>query len=324
MVFPEITRAETLLRKHRISLPINIDEFASRFLDIQEDKIPGSVDGIFLPPSLTNSRPTIIINSKIALTRRRFTKAHELGHFFIPWHIGTVVCHSRFDLYFDDYMYREIEAEANRFASELLMPRKWLKQMLKNKISITNSLDILCKSVVSLTAATIAVSKVLPSGYVLVEVNSDDIVLNSFCSDNTVASPPPREELFDSQFYESASKKKDEFNCSSRKLIWFYFENNKKLPKLKSKENSTEIIKQILEANFTKKQYRQRLLQRINGVIGSANNRNYQSVEEFYSILLQRFSTNNDLSFLIDYRKFKTFLAKKSLELAKRKEIGES
>jgi len=57
---------------------------------------------------------------------RRFTIAHELGHFLMPSHKGYEHCTAadlremRFD---EDH--RRREAEANRFAAGLLMPRPW-------------------------------------------------------------------------------------------------------------------------------------------------------------------------------------------------------
>jgi hypothetical protein len=58
--------------------------------------------------------------------RRRFTIAHELGHFLMPSHKGNQQCTAA-DLRETrlDNDHRRREAEANRFAAGLLMPRPW-------------------------------------------------------------------------------------------------------------------------------------------------------------------------------------------------------
>jgi hypothetical protein len=58
--------------------------------------------------------------------RRRFSLAHELGHFFIPSHAeaGPALKCADADLRARSSDSKQIEWEANDFASELLMPRK--------------------------------------------------------------------------------------------------------------------------------------------------------------------------------------------------------
>lgn len=64
---------------------------------------------------------TILINNKIVNTgRQRFTLSHELGHFMIPKHGHNMQC-SINDM---NTQNKVIELEANKFAAELLMPKK--------------------------------------------------------------------------------------------------------------------------------------------------------------------------------------------------------
>jgi Zn-dependent peptidase ImmA (M78 family) len=72
----------------------------------------------------------IVLNARSNLTRRRFSLAHELGHFLNPWHSPTATngfeC-SRTDMRLanqaDQDRHARQEAEANAFAIELLAPR---------------------------------------------------------------------------------------------------------------------------------------------------------------------------------------------------------
>jgi Zn-dependent peptidase ImmA (M78 family) len=65
--------------------------------------------------------PVIVINSRFSNDRKRFTVAHELGH---------IIMHLSESFIFPDY--RNKEDEANRFASEFLMPSDVIENSLRN------------------------------------------------------------------------------------------------------------------------------------------------------------------------------------------------
>ncbi|WP_409410551.1 ImmA/IrrE family metallo-endopeptidase [Brevundimonas sp.] len=61
--------------------------------------------------------------------RRRFTIGHELGHFLIPTHVGNQRCTQAHlsERGFSTPAQRR-EAEANRFAAGILMPKPWFER----------------------------------------------------------------------------------------------------------------------------------------------------------------------------------------------------
>lgn len=65
----------------------------------------------------------IVINENFSNDRKRFTIAHELGH---------LLMHSINNPAIPDYRMKELENEANNFASEFLMPEKAIKNSLYN------------------------------------------------------------------------------------------------------------------------------------------------------------------------------------------------
>ena len=80
----------------------------------------------------------ILINSYLEnLGRKRFTIAHELGHFIIPNHNNTTYQCDRFRI--EEFGNRNQETEANIFASELLFPTKEAKEIVR-KHSVSSSL----------------------------------------------------------------------------------------------------------------------------------------------------------------------------------------
>lgn len=100
-------------------------------LDIREIRTEPlrSFEGALVTPP-ERGYGSILVNRLSSRPRRRFTVAHELGHFLSPHHLSTrgsgFAC-SREDFHTpvreDQTWYQRQEAEANAFAIELLAPR---------------------------------------------------------------------------------------------------------------------------------------------------------------------------------------------------------
>ena len=98
------------------------------------------------------SRGAIMIKAGTSPRRRRFTIAHELGHFLLPWHRQQKFSCKSSDIK-DSGNNRglapeqvSIETEANAFASELLMPSSAFKSLMDdfetpNLLNLTNLSD---------------------------------------------------------------------------------------------------------------------------------------------------------------------------------------
>jgi hypothetical protein len=70
-------------------------------------------------------RGYVVINARIREeSRKRFTLAHEVGHFLLPWQqdLSSPCTKEKIESW-DEELYRS-ELEANRFAAEILMPRE--------------------------------------------------------------------------------------------------------------------------------------------------------------------------------------------------------
>jgi len=85
----------------------------------------------------TKADGVVLVKKGTPLPRRRFTIAHELGHFLSPWHIPPAdgfKCSAEDMLVLDATVMKNrqtMEAEANQFAAEVLMPRKMFMQQLR-------------------------------------------------------------------------------------------------------------------------------------------------------------------------------------------------
>lgn len=92
-------------------------------------------------------------------TRKKFTIAHELGHYLNEFENGEIYAHRNSSK--ADYAY---ESEINSFASELLMPTKILKKFLNEIDAYKKNSDFVASLVsnaflVSYSAAQIRLEK---------------------------------------------------------------------------------------------------------------------------------------------------------------------
>ena len=111
----------------RLSAPVPVDRIPERLgIDLREAFLSGEISGMI---ERSASGFAITINAADPDTRKRFTLAHELGHYMLHRHLIG-------DGLDDDRAYRSTqsgkyhntrigpaeETEANRFAANLLMP----------------------------------------------------------------------------------------------------------------------------------------------------------------------------------------------------------
>lgn len=118
--------AQDIISSFYLTPPIDLDKICEK-LDIKVNyEYLGEIEAILI---VSSSKKNIIINDcKSKYKRReRFTIAHEIGHYVIPWHENLQECDKIVDFKSEDI----IEQQANAFASELLVP----KDILLNDIS---------------------------------------------------------------------------------------------------------------------------------------------------------------------------------------------
>lgn len=125
--------AKDLLLKHKITAPCTpVQELAeSEGLTLLSYDFGEDVSGVLL---IKNKRATIGYSTRDSKLRRRFTIAHELGHYFLHW-LNThdpksddifvdkdfIVKFRNNQMSYNDDEFRQ-EQEANAFAAALLMP----------------------------------------------------------------------------------------------------------------------------------------------------------------------------------------------------------
>ncbi|MTH96393.1 ImmA/IrrE family metallo-endopeptidase [Roseibium sp. RKSG952] len=114
------------------------------------------VEGMLMPVPEHPGEWGIIYNKTIrSQGRRNFTLAHELGHYFLhrPSHPGGLTCTNR-NMSDWDAGRNRIEAEANTFASYLLMPFDDFREQIKGRgVDLDLMTGLADRYAVSMTAA---------------------------------------------------------------------------------------------------------------------------------------------------------------------------
>ena len=140
--------------------PVPVREIAYA-LDIYEIRIEPltTIEGA-LVTTLERGYGSILVNAVASHARRRFTIAHELGHFLNPWHqpnvsTGFECTREDTNVKVGDMRNRHLrqEAEANEFAIELLVPRQRLRSYLTGAVDLEQVQGIAVEFDVSKAAA---------------------------------------------------------------------------------------------------------------------------------------------------------------------------
>lgn len=122
---PEALAACVVSHFPDIKMPIPLPRIAEAVGIVQiVGQQTGSFEGVLVTDS-AKSTGSIAYNDTSRRERRRFTIAHELGHFLMPLHGANAQC-AKVDMgvLTTKDPNRAREAEANRFAAALLMPRE--------------------------------------------------------------------------------------------------------------------------------------------------------------------------------------------------------
>ena len=112
----------------------------------------------------------IMLNSSIrSKARKRFTVAHELGHYYIDYHDGTnYQCFGK-DIGSISSSIRQDEREANEFAVELLMPDEAFRKDIRQRDVSLNSINSLAaKYGTSMTSTAIRYARCSPEACAIV------------------------------------------------------------------------------------------------------------------------------------------------------------
>jgi hypothetical protein len=312
---PEINLAKRLVRVKKLQPPINVFKLASTYAEVIEKNFPVDADGVCLDLKRPGRRPKIVVNLDRSETRRRFTLAHELGHVLIPWHVGSLVDQTDLSDYDSSSSYWQWEGEANRFASELLMPADWVKHCASKSSDPSATMrSIASHAKTSPQAAALKLCGCLGPGYVFAQC-TEGLVTLSARSPGTIANKPSsgspaafRQTLDWAPF-------NWQIEIGSSVFRWWRFTDDVAPIALDVPADWRALLEEILSDTGVKPDEMQKTKEMVNGVIGYANGsiRGRRSIEAIYSACKQRFHSKSAddprIRRIIKHELFETYLS---------------
>jgi hypothetical protein len=314
---PEENLATRVRLRYKLPFPIDVVLLARTFADLEEDNLPANVDAIVLHEGPSRARPLILLDPRRPPTRKLFTIAHEVGHLVIPWHVGTMACHVDRRLSFPDRLYASTEAEANRFASALLMPSDWVREVVKaTPLAFDPIYDEFRKIGVSKIAATLRLVQFLPEGYVFAVCDEHGVVDFAGTSPESRVSPPSRGSVLDaSSFDRDASIRWTGEASSKQSIFWWGFSEIATPPLIVENMDAKSLLKEIVSA--VDPSIREKLYKQISSITGAARgSRKLGSSAELYNLFVQRFVGRTDVNVAVqNHPRLKEYLLVRAIEL---------
>lgn len=137
-------------------VPVPIDEMIRDYeLDLRESALEDSISGMMVTKE--DGSAVVVINENHHENRKRFSMAHELGHYLLHRTARSIFVDAS-----EQKFYRDAEAstgtklqeiEANAFAAELLMPQESIEER------VTETLTMLDEPIIEKLAAEFCVSQ---------------------------------------------------------------------------------------------------------------------------------------------------------------------
>lgn len=323
-ISPEINIARRLVAIKKLSPPIDVRSLVSEFSDLREIAFPVGIDidGVCLGLKRPGRMPVVVLNSGRSKVRQRFTLAHELGHILIPWHTGNVFDFTGGDIFDEEIEYRTMEAEANRFASELLMPSEWVLSLIgpnPNPIELVRKISAGADT--SPMAALLKLVTCFPPGYAYVEI-CDGEIARTGRSPNTAANFPYPLSVSDVGGLFPWAAERWSGRTAGGQIFWWNLDV-KALPPEDKAVLWRDVLAEIM-AEMPSETDKKKFVNSLSGVIGISNGglRGEGGAVQLKNLCLQRLysraQSSEEYSAFIKHPKFETFLDAKVIELLKK------
>ena len=296
---------------------------ADQYCDIEHIIWPHDCDAITV--GLDGKRPRVFLRrNNASRRRRRFTLGHELGHVILPWHFGSIACipaKASFDAkplgptstggLTATTRTKEQEAEANRFAGALLLPRLFLDSYADRAIG--DVVEILNKADISAAAAILSLAQnLLPGFCFLIDEDYEELTLvrSSGTTIPAYNGRKPREVQLREKAHDFG-----ETTVSGRRVLWFLLSSQENFTLPEDERSTPDLLLDSL-VYMTDQSVVPVLIKRINGIVGGMLSKpeRAQNKAQALSILEHRFNSDPELQCLMELPDFRLYLRRKATE----------
>ncbi len=167
----------------------------------------------------------------------------------------------------------------------------------------------------SALAASIALCRHLPPGYVFSEIDVSGRVHFAGKSQKTHVAPPSLGEIANTASLDKLGTAHERISTSIGEIHWWHLGRLERSAVRNSLEDSTAILDVIIARVASSPAERKKLIQSVNGIVGAANGTARATKADLYTILRGRFEGRPHLLQVITDRDFESFLVTKADEL---------
>jgi Zn-dependent peptidase ImmA (M78 family) len=315
------------VHRYNLSPPVDVQALLEELADVSFEPWPHDCDAIAVGLS-GQERPKVFVKSTLPRFRRRFTLAHELGHVRLAWHVGRLSCKpSAQDLTIEpvsamsaitratlNRFTMEMEGEATRFASHLLIPQRFIEECAAAG-SVEDFLMNLDTAQVSAFATILRVSRRMLPGFVFVVEQQQPTALAS-----PGTSSPVRHSETDpatAAVLQRVSHRAGTVRLSARTVHWYQLADfDDDMPEVEDARPTSDLLRQAIGryAGLDKASAEQLFL-RINGIAGGVLSKvRFTDAAQALAILRQRFAAETEIQEVIDSDDFDRYLRRKAAE----------
>ncbi|MEO3814023.1 ImmA/IrrE family metallo-endopeptidase [Sphaerisporangium sp. B11E5] len=285
---------------------MDIEQLLREYADVELHEWTQDCDGLAVFTG-DQPRPRVYIKANAPARRKRFTFAHELGHVICYWHAGqrcALVAHQGGGVPSTE------EAEANSFASHILIPDTFLAQFQEHYMPAPEILDAVAQADVSASAGILALRRVLLPGYVFLVPGLDRAVVST----GTYV-PPGTEE------YSRLARSSGRHQHQGVWVKWYQLSVSEPLPVApRAPVTTTEMLRRAL-TEARPGQDVPTLMKQVNGVVGGTltRARAASSCEAIFAALEQRFRNDPLYEDLMNIGEFHHYLRQKAADVAQKR-----
>lgn len=243
----------------------------------------------------------------------------------IPWHVGSsFVCATTRSLDEESYHAIAAEAQANRFAANLLVPTLWLQAIVATKGAeqIKPLMDVIYNEAgVSAHVACLRLTSILPPGHAFALTTYPERVVLSGQAPGTRLDPPAPDSRLERLLLDRFATQVEELTYGSYKAIWWRFgeEPHAYDEQVEDDRSSREVLDELLDRHVpAERQLFTR--QSVGGVVGAENDvARREGVTEptaLYGRFRARFAKRRDYpEGILEDPDFDRWLRKRAVEL---------
>ena len=262
------------------------------------------------------------MNSTENPDRQRFTLAHELGHYLMPWHLGADFYCDTTDRRADLRPKSADEPEANRFAAELLVPSAWLDGLIAKRSdqSVKGVFEEVLAAEVSSWVAAFRLSERLPGGHVFSLVDATRrVIISGETQGRPPIGVPPRGSILDRTQLDRFASHVEEISTGGRTMVWWTFRDQPGAVDAPP-GSAAALLQDLCLRHATSSYPPQKLKESMSGVIGYANSLARKQGEtdsrSLYALFKSRFAKARNLpSGFLEDPDFDTWLKLRASEL---------